>query len=1062
MMKELNKQILKYDLNNYRIEENSEEEDDSKSHWDEKEKKKHPFKNINNQISKPSKVYFYCPYNQTFTKFQNYDINFICKLIKKYQLENFFIIQIDNDNILYEEILKIQFKNESQIINKMFDLKLDYSFSPFQDSLFFNMSILTDFFYDQIEKYLIQIFFHNHGIYIINKDSCEDIHQILMEKFIFYFVNNTEFFEKSINDKNNKNKSTKILINDFKLKNIIQKFQEEEAEKTHKKTGNFTKNIGNINNKGQRKNGSLRKQNNISNNINTNKNNPEILKINSHNIKQNIKKDNLFNQEKNKIIRNQDSLIKLNKETFKNENYDEKSKYSKDMSFTMKNNNLMNLGILNNNLNDFEEDLLVSNSYHSSIGKNKYLIESLKNKHLCNDNKEDESRNKVIMNSDIKIIKKKLSSENFMEIEKNDEKNKNIKNYLKFKHINDQEFNKYPHPKKKFKLSLQDNFNSGEVEMLRLDSFLNYKDKYWDENNKNNFDINIENLNKEIMGNSRSSSMSSYMNEKEKEKGGSYYFNNNEMKKYKEKKLNLTLNKKRDSRKKKRENTNSLDKKEEREKSPSKKHNEEKKDKNNIETIILKSVDDNLNFKKNFRFDDDKLDNLQKYYCQNEKNFKEFQIKNEDSSTKSKSVDNNSNGKSKYRKSFNINQNDRKMDNNIVRNFSDKYSSRFNLIYNFKENEEIFEVVKPNKNKSHYNLENYSEELMDLKIKFNDFSTNNEKELNFEMDKENHKKNKNYLNYNNINNKSIPYHIDSSYNPEEYKKISNFYQDMENISSPYIKEKKDSEENGLLSSARENKFPKIPDYVIEIIGEDYNIKEENKNNESYFIRNTKKKISQKSNNHKRINFSTDELIYYLFVFSLEKLEEFTESLIKETDSLKGIYLELSEKERKDFFRRIHSMEVSMHIIFQETKVKKKFFKYAKNQFRTFNKLSNDFYFKNNFNFFLELMISKISQIELTFETLENFLKMIKENYLIIIEDNTEKENVKLNYVMKVLTVLTTIYAPMNIIPGLFGMNVKVPWVGTEVDSTFPFILICILLIILIIAQLFAFRKLKWF
>ena len=195
---------------------------------------------------------------------------------------------------------------------------------------------------------------------------------------------------------------------------------------------------------------------------------------------------------------------------------------------------------------------------------------------------------------------------------------------------------------------------------------------------------------------------------------------------------------------------------------------------------------------------------------------------------------------------------------------------------------------------------------------------------------------------------------------------------------------------------------------------------------------------------------------------MEKLEEFTESLVKETDSLKGIYLELSEKERKDFFIRIHSLEVSMHIIFQETKIKKKFFKFAKNQFKIFNKLSNDFYFKNNFNFFLELMVSKITQIELTFETLENFLKMIKENYHIIIEDNTEKANVKLNHVIKVLTVLTTIYAPMNIIPGLFGMNVKVPFVGSEVDNLQPFFFICFSLLILLIVQMFIFRKLKWF
>jgi len=176
-----------------------------------------------NQSKKNPKVYFYCPFNQTYTKYEEYTISTILEIIKKNQLENYFIIQIDNDNRLYEEILKMNFNNEFQNIHKMFNLELDYSFSPFYDSLFFNMSIITDFFYDQIEKYLIQIFFHNHGIFIINKHSCEHINQILVEKFNFDFIKATEFFEKAIKDKKNKEINKKILINDFKLKNIIDK-----------------------------------------------------------------------------------------------------------------------------------------------------------------------------------------------------------------------------------------------------------------------------------------------------------------------------------------------------------------------------------------------------------------------------------------------------------------------------------------------------------------------------------------------------------------------------------------------------------------------------------------------------------------------------------------------------------------------------------------------------------------------------------------------------------------------------------------------------------------------
>ncbi len=85
--------------------------------------------------------------------------------------------------------------------------------------------------------------------------------------------------------------------------------------------------------------------------------------------------------------------------------------------------------------------------------------------------------------------------------------------------------------------------------------------------------------------------------------------------------------------------------------------------------------------------------------------------------------------------------------------------------------------------------------------------------------------------------------------------------------------------------------------------------------------------------------------------------------------------------------------------------------------------------------------------------------MIKENYSIIIEDNTEKQNIKLNNVMKVLAIITTIYAPMNIIPNIFGMNVKVPWQSTE--SLWPFFGIISVSIFLVFVELIIFKRLKW-
>ena len=214
-------------------------------------------------------------------------------------------------------------------------------------------------------------------------------------------------------------------------------------------------------------------------------------------------------------------------------------------------------------------------------------------------------------------------------------------------------------------------------------------------------------------------------------------------------------------------------------------------------------------------------------------------------------------------------------------------------------------------------------------------------------------------------------------------------------------------------------------------------------------------------------FSTDQLIYWLLIFSLDNLEEFSQSLDREADCLKGMYLELSEAERKDFFLRVHNTEVSMQLISQETTLKKQFLKSAKIQFQNYNELTNNFYFKTSFNFLIELMIAKVIQIEFFFQKLENKIKMIKENYTIIIEDNQEKETIKLNAIFKVLAIITAIYTPINLLSQTFQMNIQLPFqYGQDNiilnDSLYPFFGFVFFVIGLSAIQLFIFKRWNWY
>lgn len=216
---------------------------------------------------------------------------------------------------------------------------------------------------------------------------------------------------------------------------------------------------------------------------------------------------------------------------------------------------------------------------------------------------------------------------------------------------------------------------------------------------------------------------------------------------------------------------------------------------------------------------------------------------------------------------------------------------------------------------------------------------------------------------------------------------------------------------------------------------------------------------------KRTDFSTDHLIYWLLIFSLDNLEDFSSSLDKEADSLQGMYGELSEAERRDFFLRVHNTEVSLQLISQETTLKKHFLKSSKVQFHNYNELTNNFYFKSSFSFLIELMIAKVIQIEFMFKKLQNKIKMIKENYTIVIEDNQDKETIKLNGIFKVLALITAIYTPINLLAQTFQMNILLPFQYNGImlnDTYYPFFVFVLFVIGISAIHLFIFKRWSWY
>ena len=77
----------------------------------------------------------------------------------------------------------------------MNNLVLDYCFSPSEEYLYFNLSLITNIQAEELEKKLIQIILHKSGIYINNRNNCHDILTIFTKKFDFKELPKKDFFK---------------------------------------------------------------------------------------------------------------------------------------------------------------------------------------------------------------------------------------------------------------------------------------------------------------------------------------------------------------------------------------------------------------------------------------------------------------------------------------------------------------------------------------------------------------------------------------------------------------------------------------------------------------------------------------------------------------------------------------------------------------------------------------------------------------------------------------------------------------------------------------------------
>ena len=194
-------------------------------------------------------------------------------------------------------------------------------------------------------------------------------------------------------------------------------------------------------------------------------------------------------------------------------------------------------------------------------------------------------------------------------------------------------------------------------------------------------------------------------------------------------------------------------------------------------------------------------------------------------------------------------------------------------------------------------------------------------------------------------------------------------------------------------------------------------------------------------NPNKAPFDIDMLIFYILEISNDKMQEAVNKLQNEAESIRSIYLNVSPKERKDFFNRVQSLEMTLKLMEKETFMKLSFQKKAKSKFERMKVLSNNRFFKSEFMFLLEVMSAQNEYVLASIQQIKKIIRMVRYNFSFMVKDSEEKEEHELNKILKILAIISFIYLPVSVMATLFGVNITVPYETETEESLTPFFLI---------------------
>lgn len=184
-----------------------------------------------------------------------------------------------------------------------------------------------------------------------------------------------------------------------------------------------------------------------------------------------------------------------------------------------------------------------------------------------------------------------------------------------------------------------------------------------------------------------------------------------------------------------------------------------------------------------------------------------------------------------------------------------------------------------------------------------------------------------------------------------------------------------------------------------------------------------------------VSLSSDWICYALIDHIVDSFKPFIDKIEAQTEHIEDEVFLARDDDMQVFLRRIGTVRKNvmslMRILGGKADVLKGFAKRCNENYSVTPRMDIGMYLGDIQDHVVTMMAN-----------LGHFEKMLSRshsNYLAQIQIHNIAQGTHTNKVLSKITMLAGIIVPLNVVTGVFGMNVKVPWIERETDNLYPFI-----------------------